>query len=219
MTLLLPLNSYISEGTLSPTCPSKCWGGHDIANDQSCQRSHEPNSNCEHKGFRSLESLRRKHTLQESINFQPLTITIPHGHLAIHSDSRSACLDGFCRHLSWVTFFPSIWFKRSNLRWLEDKTGYNTVEKVVTHYCMAISLDISISITGDRSKVRWAKQLTFTYLIAKAPCRTPKVRKEPKCSDIRMALNPTTGMLAAGNAWRKQEEPGYLVLYISPGQV
>ena len=39
--------------------------------------------------------------------------------------------------------------------------------------------------------------LTFTYWMAKAPWRMPNVRKAPKCSDIRIALNPTTGMLAA----------------------
>ena len=33
--------------------------------------------------------------------------------------------------------------------------------------------------------------------MAKAPWRIPNVRKAPKCSDIRIALNPTTGMLAA----------------------
>lgn len=35
--------------------------------------------------------------------------------------------------------------------------------------------------------------------MASAPCSTPKVRNDPKCSDIKMALKPTTGMLAAGN--------------------
>jgi len=33
--------------------------------------------------------------------------------------------------------------------------------------------------------------------MARAACSTAKAKKAPKCSDIRMALKPTTGMLAA----------------------
>lgn len=43
----------------------------------------------------------------------------------------------------------------------------------------------------------WESWQTLTYRMARAPCRTPKVRKDPKCSDIKIALKPTTGMLAA----------------------
>ena len=35
------------------------------------------------------------------------------------------------------------------------------------------------------------------YRRRSAACSTPKVRKAPKCSEVRIALKPTTGMLAA----------------------